>query len=257
MAFKVAVHSFKGGTGKSTLSANIATLLALSGRKVGVVDLDLAGPGLHVIFQLESGDVRYTLNDVILKRCNVDDPIIDLTPKLGLKNGRLLFIPASYKAEDIVKVLADGFEIGAFRRILEAAMHSYDLDYLIIDTHPGIEKSTLLSIGICDLLLLITRLDSQDIFGTSVIREIAKTLRKPEILIANMVPPGIDSERLQERLATIFPAAPSAVIPFYNDVLKLLSSEVFVIRNPDHEFTSKLSPVLKQLEMAPRQQISS
>src|SRR5437868_2976518 len=104
MTYKIAVHSFKGGTGKSTLTANIATLLALEGKNVGVVDLDLAGPGLHVIFQLQNADVKYTLNDVILKRCSVDDPIIDLTEKLGLKKGKLLFIPASYKAEDIVKV---------------------------------------------------------------------------------------------------------------------------------------------------------
>ena len=252
MTFKIAVHSFKGGTGKSTITANLAALLASKGSNVGVVDLDLAGPGLHVIFQLDS-DIRFTLNDVLLKRCKLTDPIIELTKKLGLKSGKLLFLPASYKAEDIVKVLAEGYELSAFRAVLESAMQSFNLDYLIVDTHPGIEKSTLLSIGVCDVLLLITRLDSQDLFGTSVIREIAKTLRKPEILVANMITPGIDGNRLQERLATVFPSAPSAVIPFYNDVLRSLSSEVFVLKNPDHEFVSKLAPILSQLQVAPKQ----
>ena len=252
MAFKIAVHSFKGGTGKSTLTANLATLLAQNGHSVGVVDLDLAGPGLHVIFQLDS-DIRYTLNDVLLKKCRSTDPIIDLTKKLGLKAGRLAFVPASYKAEDIVRVLSEGYEVAAFRSILESAMQAYALDYLIIDTHPGIEKSTLLSIGVCDLLLLVTRLDSQDLFGTSVVREIARTLHKPEVLVANMIPPGIDGEKLKERLQSLFPAAPAAVIPFYSDVLRSLSSEVFVLRNPEHEFTSKLETIVAQLQIAPRQ----
>src|SRR5437868_2173875 len=131
MTRKIAVHSFKGGTGKSTLTANIAALLASRGRKVGVVDLDLAGPGLHVIFQLQGSDIKYTLNDVLLKRCNVDEPIIDLTEKLHPPRGKLLFIPASYKAEDIVRVLAEGFEVSTFRKILEGAMQSHGLDYLI------------------------------------------------------------------------------------------------------------------------------
>ena len=45
----IAVHSFKGGTGKTTLTANIAAILAKN-RRVGVMDLDLSGPGLHVLF---------------------------------------------------------------------------------------------------------------------------------------------------------------------------------------------------------------
>jgi MinD-like ATPase involved in chromosome partitioning or flagellar assembly len=37
----VAVHSFRGGTGKSNVTANLATLLAWTGKQVGVVDTDL------------------------------------------------------------------------------------------------------------------------------------------------------------------------------------------------------------------------
>jgi MinD-like ATPase involved in chromosome partitioning or flagellar assembly len=173
---------------------------------------------------------------------------MDITKKLGLPRGKLVFIPASYKAEEIVKVLAQGYEIGALREALGVAIQKYALDYLIIDTHPGIEKSTLLSIGVCEAVLLVTRLDSQDLFGTSVMREIARTLKKPEVLVANMVPPGIDGEKLQDRLKSIFPSAPSAVVPFYNDVLKSLSSEVFVLGHPEHEFASKLAPIIEQME---------
>ncbi|HZY48036.1 MAG TPA: P-loop NTPase, partial [Candidatus Bathyarchaeia archaeon] len=65
MARTVAIHSFKGGTGKSTLAANLAISLALKGKKVAVMDMDLEGPGLHVILGLDPYELPYTLNDVL------------------------------------------------------------------------------------------------------------------------------------------------------------------------------------------------
>ena len=40
----IAVHSFRGGTGKSNTTANVTTLLAAEGRRVGVVHTDLQSP---------------------------------------------------------------------------------------------------------------------------------------------------------------------------------------------------------------------
>src|SRR5688572_10415314 len=109
MTFKIAVHSFKGGTGKSTITANLAVSLAREGKKVGVLDLDLAGPGLHVLFEMKPDEIRHTLNDYFLGNCTPGDIAIDLTEKLGLRRGSLVFIPASFKAEDIIKVLSKGY----------------------------------------------------------------------------------------------------------------------------------------------------
>ncbi len=45
----IAVHSFRGGNGKSSLTANLAALLAAAGQRVGVIDADLQSPGLHLL----------------------------------------------------------------------------------------------------------------------------------------------------------------------------------------------------------------
>jgi Mrp family chromosome partitioning ATPase len=37
-------HSFRGGTGKSNMTANVAALLAQSGKRVGVIDADIQSP---------------------------------------------------------------------------------------------------------------------------------------------------------------------------------------------------------------------
>ena len=249
MTTRIAVHSFKGGTGKSTISANIAVSLAMEGKKVGVLDLDLAGPGLHVLFEMKPDSIKYTLNDYFLGQCSATDIAVDLTDQLGLKNGKLLFVPASFKAEDIVKVLSRGYEIGMFRNAIEAISKMHDLDYMIVDTHPGIEKSTLISMGVCDVNLIVSRMDSQDIFGTGVMLEVTKVLEKPQILIANMIPPGVDREKVKLRLETLFNTKVVTAIPFYTEILRALSTEVFVLKNPDHDFTSALRPIITTLEL--------
>ncbi|AFU59138.1 hypothetical protein withCobQ/CobB/MinD/ParA nucleotide binding domain [Candidatus Nitrososphaera gargensis Ga9.2] len=249
MTLNIAVHSFKGGTGKSTITANLAVLLALEGRRVGVLDLDLAGPGLHVLFEMTPDEIKHTLNDYLLGLCSSEDIAIDLTEKMNLKQGSLVFVPASFKAEDIIKVLSKGYEIGMFRDALAVISRLHRLDYMIIDTHPGIEKSTLVSMGICDMNIIISRMDSQDIFGTGVMLEVTRVLEKPQILIANMIPPGVDKEKVRARLETLFNAKVITAIPFYTEILRALSSEVFVLKNPNHDFSTALRPAIEALEV--------
>ena len=65
MAKIISIHSFRGGTGKSNVTANLAGLLARAGHRVGVIDTDIQSPGIHVIFALKPADVRYALNDYL------------------------------------------------------------------------------------------------------------------------------------------------------------------------------------------------
>jgi MinD-like ATPase involved in chromosome partitioning or flagellar assembly len=61
----VSVHSYRGGTGKSNTTANLAALLAAEGRRVGVIDTDIQSPGIHVLFDIVGDDVHASLNDFL------------------------------------------------------------------------------------------------------------------------------------------------------------------------------------------------
>ena len=248
----ISVQSFKGGTGKSTISANLAVTLAQLGKRVGVVDLDLEGPGLHVIFGVSDSDVKATINDVLQHKAPVSQSVVDLTSKIQLKAGCLIFCPAGHKLDDILSILDTGFNLYTFKRVLEDLARDYNLDYLLIDSHPGIEKDTLLSMALCDYLVLISRVDQQDLFGSGVMTEVASQLRKPVVLILNMVPSSVsekEAAKIAERLAELFHLHVLTALPFNSDVLENLSKGVFVLEKPKDPLTKRFTEIaMKMLE---------
>ena len=64
----IAIHSFRGGVGKSNLTANIAALLAAGGRRVGVIDTDIQSPGIHVLF----GQAGQKFDNTVVVNMRVD-----------------------------------------------------------------------------------------------------------------------------------------------------------------------------------------
>jgi MinD-like ATPase involved in chromosome partitioning or flagellar assembly len=71
MAKIISIHSFRGGTGKSNSTANIASLLASDGLRVGIVDTDIQSPGIHVLFGMNEDDMQYSLNDYLWGKCDI------------------------------------------------------------------------------------------------------------------------------------------------------------------------------------------
>ena len=65
----VSVHSFRGGTGKSNTTANVAAILASQGKRVGVIDTDIQSPGIHILFGLKEEDIKHSLNDYLWGKC--------------------------------------------------------------------------------------------------------------------------------------------------------------------------------------------
>lgn len=217
-----------------------------------MVDLDLEGPGLHVIFGVSDSDIRATINDVLQQRAPIGQAVVDLTSKIKLKAGCLIFCPAGHKLDEILSILDTGFNLYTFKRVLEDLARDYNLDYLLIDSHPGIEKDTLLSMALCDFLVLISRVDQQDLFGSGVMTEVASQLRKPVVLILNMVPSSVndkESGKISERLAQLFGLQVLTALPFNSDVLENLSKGVFVLEKPKDPLTRRFTEIaMKMLE---------
>ncbi len=245
----VSVHSFRGGTGKSNTSANIATILAGEGRRVGVVDTDIQSPGIHVLFGLQEDEVKLSLNDFLWGKCAIKDAAYDVTAKLGGDiKGKVYLVPSSIKTGEIARVLKEGYDVGMLNDGFHDLIDDLKLDLLVIDTHPGLNEETLLSIAISDALAIVMRPDQQDIQGTSVTVEVARKLDVGRIvLIVNKTPPVWDFDDVKKRFEATYNVPVAAVLPHSDELMILASEGVFVAKYPNHEITNKLRRAAKIL----------
>ncbi len=245
----ISVHSFRGGTGKSNSVANLATLLAASGQKVGIVDTDIQSPGIHVLFGLTDDDMPHSLNDYLWGKCEIQQAALDVTPKLGASlPGQIYLIPSSVKAGEIARVLREGYDVGLLNDGFRTLIDQMGLDVLMIDTHPGLNEETLLSIAISDALLIILRPDQQDYQGTGVTVEVARKLDVPRLLLmVNKVPTVFNFDEVRSRVTQTYRCEVAAVIPHSDEMMTLASAGVFVLRYPDHPVTGLYRQVLSRL----------
>src|SRR5262245_6200989 len=107
----ISTHSFRGGTGKSNTTANLAGLMAKAGYRVGVIDTDIQSPGIHVLFRLDEKDFRHSLNDYLWGKCRIEEAAFDVTTRAigdthdGAERPRLFVIPSSLRTGEIARIL--------------------------------------------------------------------------------------------------------------------------------------------------------
>ncbi len=142
MGEAIVITSGKGGVGKTTTSANIGTALALSGKKVCLVDTDIGLRNLDVVMGLENR-IIYDLVDVIEGRCKLKQALI--------KDKRfdcLYLLPAAQTKDktavepEQVKVIIDELK--------------QDYDYVLIDCPAGIEQGFKNAIAGADKAIVVT-----------------------------------------------------------------------------------------------------
>ncbi len=249
MSSLIAVHSFRGGTGKSNSCANIATILAQEGRRVAVVDADIQSPGVHVIFGVDAAGAVHSLNDYLWGRCAIADAAQDVTPALnGTATGKIFLIPSSIDPNQIARVIRDGYDVGLLTAGFRALISGLSLDALIIDTHPGLNEETLLSIAMADVLAIILRPDQQDYEGTSVTVRVARKLGVPRMrLIVNKTPAVFDRDHVRAEVETAYDCEVAAVLPHSDEMMALSSRDIFSLRYPDHPISTLYRTVAHSL----------
>jgi MinD-like ATPase involved in chromosome partitioning or flagellar assembly len=249
MAEIVSIHSFRGGTGKSNTTANIAALLAMKGLRVGIVDTDIQSPGIHVLFGLDDDQMTFALNDYLWGKCDIEQAAFDVTPGLNADiSGKIFLIPSSSKTGEIARVLREGYDVGLLNDGFQDLIDRLNLDVLMIDTHPGLNEETLLSIAISDVLLIIMRPDQQDYQGTGVTVDVARQLDVPQMmLIVNKMPQVLNEEEVRARVENAYDCPVAAVLPHSDEMMILASAGVFVLHYPDHPVTARFEQVAAEI----------
>jgi MinD-like ATPase involved in chromosome partitioning or flagellar assembly len=245
----VSVHSFRGGTGKSNTTANLAALLAVDGARVGVVDTDIQSPGIHILFNLNETEMVHSLNDYLWGKCEIQDAAHDVTGNLNAEiKGQVFLIPSSIKAGEIARILREGYDVGLLNDGFRDVVRELKLDYLLIDTHPGLNEETLLSLAISDALVVIMRPDQQDYQGTAVTVDVARKLDVPKLMIlVNKTPSVLDFDDVRARVEQTYNATVGAILPHSDEMMILASSGIFSLQYPDHPITQGLKNIVKEI----------
>lgn len=254
----ISIHSFRGGTGKSNTTANLSAIIASTGQRVGVIDTDINSPGIHVLFGLDEEEIQYSLNDYLWGKCEIEKAAYDVTANLNRnlgpgaspipEGGKIFLIPASIKVGEIARILREGYDVGLLNDGFQNLIKELQLDVLLIDTHPGLNEETLLSVAISDALAIIMRPDQQDYQGTGVTVEVARKLDVPRmLLIVNKTPQSFDFDEVQAHVEQTYNCPVGAVLPHSDEMMTLASGGVFVLKFPEHAITQKLKGVASAL----------
>jgi MinD-like ATPase involved in chromosome partitioning or flagellar assembly len=245
----ISIHSFRGGTGKSNTTANVTGVLASQGLRVGVVDTDIQSPGIHILFGMNDTQSSYSLNDYLWGKCEIKQAAHDVTNSLGAPvKGKIFVIPSSIKIGEITRVLREGYDPGLLNDGYRQIIEDLKLDVLMIDTHPGLNEETLLSIAISDVLGIIMRPDQQDYQGTSVTVEVARKLDVPKLLlIVNKLPSVFNPAEVKARVEKTYNCEVAAILPHSDEMMALASAGVFVLRYPNSPLSALYTQIAKKM----------
>ena len=247
MAQIASIHSFRGGTGKSNITANLATLMAKRGKRVAIIDTDINSPGIHVIFGMDENSIGTALNDFLWGECEIKEAAYPID--LPGAQGQLFLVPSNPNSGEITKILREGYEVGLLIDGMRDLIDQLDLDWLFIDTHPGLNDETLLSITISDALFIVMRPDQQDYQGTGVTVEVARKLQVPRLnLILNKVPSVFDADDVKSVVEETYGADVAGVLKHADEMMVLSSAGLFVNEFPNHEITNTLESIAASLD---------
>ncbi|PVX26738.1 MAG: hypothetical protein CW691_00515 [Candidatus Bathyarchaeum sp.] len=252
----IADHSYKGGTGKTSLSVNLAATYARKGKKVCLMDLDFRAPSLHAIFKKQNLD--YWLNDYLNGVCEIDKVLVDATKDHG-NDGKLMVALANPTTEAIRDMTAKDrkWEMKALGRLLalrSALLNEGDFDYIVFDTSPGLQYSSINAIVAADVVLVVTSLDASDINGsqrmTSELYDLFE--KKTGILVNKVIADYLSSKeeekKFNKRLKEIHNLPILATIPCFCEVLRAAGNFIFSEERPEHPFTETLENLAAKVE---------
>ncbi len=252
MAKIIVIHSYRGGTGKSNLTANIATMVAQAGNRVGIVDTDLPSPGIHVLFGLNEKGIRNTLNDYLWGKCPIENTAHDVSHVMTQNevNSAIYLVPSSIKLGDISRIIREGYNVELMLEGFKKLIKFIQLDYLFIDTHPGLNQETLVSLTISNVVLYIMRPDSQDFQGTSVTLDVARRLQVPKILIiVNKALKEYNFAQLSQEVESTYKIKVAGILEQSDEIMRIASQGIFAIQYPNHQISKVIRGIARQISV--------
>ncbi len=250
----IAVHSYKGGTGKTLLSVNLAATFAKLGKKVCLFDLDFRAPSLFAILKVDEAECW--LNDYLNGACDINKVIVDLSSRIP-GNGKFFAALANPATEAIRDMSAKDrkWEMHALGRLLalrNTLLNDKEFDYLVFDTSPGLQYSSINAIVTADFVVVATTGDRSDVDGTRrMLKELYNLFEKKTGLVINKVLDPTSKSRKDEmdkRVKNVYQVPMLGLVPCFCEILRAEGNLIFVQDKPNHPFTKILDEMARKID---------
>jgi len=217
LARVMCIASGKGGTGKTTIAANLGVALSKMGRETIVLDADITLANLELILGMEGLPV--TLQNVLAGEAEISEAIYN--GPAGVK-----VIPAGISLEGLRKANPDRLE-DVLYTLLDMA------EFIILDAPAGLEKSVIVALAASDEVLLVVNPEIASITDALKTKYVAEKLGARTLgIVVNRVT-RLSVEIAKKEIETILEGRVLAVIPEDSEVRKAAAfGQPVVLRNP-------------------------
>jgi septum site-determining protein MinD len=233
----VSVSSAYGGTGKTSLTVNIAAVAAQSGLRVSVVDTAMQSPGLADALSIAAD---YSLADYLCGDCDIGDTVLHIPPLGEEGEGALFCVAAIRGPEDAACALIGGYDPGLLVEGCRHLISMLDLDLLMLDTPSGLTTEAIVCVGIADTKLHVDRFRGRPPFGLT-----------PSLLVVNMVPASLTELEVLDQAASVHGEVPTVALPYAPEFASIGAGGVFVSLYPDHEVSRRIQAIARMLTGRP------
>jgi septum site-determining protein MinD len=233
MMLVIAVHSAKGGTGKTCIAQNLACAYAVEGKNVCLLDMDLTAPSsFNALFTMS----KKWINDVLEGNAKISDVIVDTGDKLGTKGD--FFV--GYANPDIsgirdVSSKDRRWQARALRTLMDfkKELCCRGFDVVIMDTSPGVDYMSANVVVCSDYVIMVTK--AGEYRGVNAIFEgIYRPLEKSYGVVENMNVNGTCKLALNGGIPLL------ATIPCMCEVSREGNKRLFSLEDPSHPFSGSI-----------------
>ena len=191
----VLVMSGKGGVGKTTVAANLASTLSSIGYKVGFVDADLYGPNAHILLGLPEDIITEDTSAKKLIPAKTRDGIEFMSIAQVLPRGTGLNLPAE-RIRDIILTMLKFVKWSSNYLVIDCPPGSLDINLTLLEQLQGKASAVFVMqphpMALEDLLRIVDVVKLYDIAGLCIVVNMANLFPQRERVVEEISKLGLD-----------------------------------------------------------------
>jgi septum site-determining protein MinD len=255
MSKTLAFHSYKGGTGKTSIAVNLGAALAKQGASVCLLDYDFRAPSLNVLFKAKP---EFWINDYLEGKCEITDTLVDESARLNLQ-GKLWVGFSNPTIVALKEIMSKDrkWEVRALTKTLtgkKEIIEKKKIDFLIYDTSPGAQYSSINALAGADVVSLVMKADEFDLEGTKELSKgVYEALGRKSGMILNKIPmeqivASGGAAKFGQQIEAEVGLPLVGLIPCMCELMAIGGKMIYTIEKPDHTFSRAVGEIGERLK---------